>query len=164
MLGSTAFAADGPAAAAPGAPPPQPAAPKRAQRLEELFVWKLSDELKLSPTDEKKFSDLIHDLNNQKAQLHEKVEASLKKLEGAATEKARVAAFGEYRKNLQAYQNLSIEELDRVKALLGLERLAKYVEIKSDLTSKVKSLLLDRGEKKDEAPAKALPPPRIIEQ
>lgn len=146
--------------------PPQASAapePRRAQRLEELFIWKLSDELKLSPAEEKRFSDLVRELNTQKAERHQKMDDDLKKFQSAIGEKDRAAAFNEYRKSLQSYQATSVDEIDRVKTLLGLERLAKYVEVKQDLASKVKSLLLDRSDKKEE-PAKPLPPPKIIEQ
>lgn len=128
----------------------------RASRLEELMLWKMSDELRLSPADEKAFGDAVRDLNRRKTSLTERLAADLDALK-AAKDKERAPALTRYRKTLREAQDLPLEELDRMKKLLGEEKLVKYLDVKKDLADKVKALLL---EKTESAP---LPPPKLIE-
>lgn len=128
----------------------------RASRLEELMLWKMSDELRLSPTEEKAFGDAVRDLNRRKTSLTERLAADLDALK-AAKAKERPAVLTRYRKTLHEAQDLPLEEFDRMKKLLGEEKLVKYLDVKKDLADKVKALLL---EKTESAP---LPPPKLIE-
>lgn len=128
----------------------------RASRLEELMLWKMSDELRLSPADEKAFGDIVRDLNRRKTSLTERLAADLDALK-SAKDKERAPALTRYRKTLREAQDLPLEELDRMKKLLGEEKLVKYLDVKKDLADKVKALLL---EKTESAP---LPPPKLIE-
>lgn len=121
--------------------------------VEDIFIWKVSDELKLSPQEEKKFADIHRDLNKQKAELqtslsilsYEKKSDTLKK----------------YKSTLIEYNNLSIKEFDKIKGLLGEKRFLEYLSLKQDINTKLKSLVL--GEEVKVKPSK-LPPPQIIEE
>lgn len=132
-------------------------ASERPGRLEELMLWKMSDELRLAPAEEKAFSEVVRDLNRKKAELSRKLESELSMLKLAKTAKERSASLTRYRKTLNETQGLSLEEFDRLKKLFGDEKLARYLDVKKDLADKVKALLL---EKTESAP---LPPPKVIE-
>lgn len=131
-----------------------------ANRLEELILWKVSDELRLSPAEEKSFNQIWHDLNEKKATLSKELEFASQDLGKAADEKSRAAAFRRLQKTQAALGQLPVQELERLKPVLGLQRLGRYLEVKQDLANKVKTLLSEKSEKK----AKDLPPPRILEE
>lgn len=130
-------------------------------QLEELFIWKLSDELKLGPSEEKKFADLVRSLNQKKLEGTLKIEQITKEFLTAKSDKEKEAILKNLKQVYRNYNSLSLSELDEMKRLLGIQRLATYLEVKQELTAKVKSLLIQR---KDEPQKKYLPPPKIIEE
>lgn len=136
-------------------------APKK-NHLEELFIWKVSEELKLSTIEEKKFTDTIHDLNAKKQQLTQNLETATSTLIHAKNDVDRKAQFLLFKKILKDYNKLSLDELDRLNAILGIRKLSKYLEVKLDLTNKVKSLMLNPDKADHEK--KPLPKPQIIEE
>lgn len=138
------------------------AAEKRNQ-LEELLVWKMSDELKLNTQEEKKFTDIVKDINKRKSQFTQELQASLDKMSKAATIKEKDLELGRYRKSLQSYGRMSEEEFDKLKTLLGSERMVQYLQIKQDLTNRIKSMLVN-PESTPAKTAKPLPQPKLIEE
>ena len=56
-------------------------------RVEELFIWKISDELKLSVPEERSFSKLIKTLNERRSQVNEDLQAILRQLSDSKTTK-----------------------------------------------------------------------------
>ncbi|MES2801471.1 MAG: hypothetical protein V4654_03180 [Bdellovibrionota bacterium] len=141
----------------------QSAPTPKKNSVEDIFIWKVSDELKLSAFDEKKFADIHRDLNKQKLQLA----TQLQKLSFQSKENPQLPQsqasniIKDYKKTLIAYNNLSLQELDKMKALLGDKKFLDYLAIKQDINLKLKSLVL--GEDSKAKPAK-LPPPQIIEE
>ncbi len=129
-------------------------------KIEELFIWKISDELKLSTKEEKSFSDLFRDLNQKKMILGHSQDETINQLASVTKDKDRTRFLGDYRKQMQEYDKIQVREFDEMKKLLGPERLAKYIAIKRDLTNKVKTLLTEKSEKKETE----LPPPKVIEE
>ncbi|MBC7742955.1 MAG: hypothetical protein H7061_12215 [Bdellovibrionaceae bacterium] len=131
--------------------------------LEDIFIWKMSDELKLSAKDEKKFTEIQKDLNKKKSELNREIQASILTL-AASSETSSInlkVALKRHRELLVQYNQLGIIEFDLIKKLLGERKFANYLEIKSELTSKVKSLLIGEKDKK-EPTTTALPTPKII--
>lgn len=127
--------------------------------IEDIFIWKMSDELKLTAQEEKKFSEIHKNLNKQKAELNKKIQDTTQQL----SDNPILAKT--LRKAIVEYNQLSLTEFDSMKKLLGAKRFTIYLQFKSELTNKVKSLLT--GEKpsekeKKEAPATPLPPPQVI--
>ena len=59
----------------------------KRNQLEELFIWKLSDELKLSPVEEKKFTDIVKNLNKKKADLNHSLSEAIDKMKQASSTK-----------------------------------------------------------------------------
>lgn len=137
---------------------PAGAAEKRNQ-LEELMIWKFSDELKLTSLEEKKFSEILRSLNEEKAALNQSLQGAVEKMAKADTKKAKEDELNRYRKLLQSYARLGEQELDRLKPLLGIDRLAQYLALKQDIANKIKTLLSS-----DAGAGKALPPPKLIEE
>lgn len=131
--------------------------------VEDIFIWKVSDELKLSAAEEKKFADIHRDLNKQKLQFA----TQLQKLSFQSKENPQLPQsqasniIKNYKNTLIAYNDLSLQELDKMKALLGDKKFLDYLAIKQDINLKLKSLVL--GEEPKAKPAK-LPPPQIIEE
>ncbi|QDK47556.1 hypothetical protein DOM22_16530 [Bdellovibrio sp. ZAP7] len=137
-----------------------PSGAKRNQ-LEELMIWKMSDELKLSANEEKKFSEIIKDLNKRKSELNKSLQSSLASLGNIKDAKKLEAEFSSYKKSLQAFNKISEEELDKLKPLLGTERTVQYLQIKQDLATRIKATLTNPDAPlKDEK--KPLPAPKLI--
>ncbi len=139
----------------------------KKNQSEELFIWKLSDELKLGPLEEKKFAELVRTLNQKKFQGTQKIEQVTKELLIAKTDKEKELVLKSLKKAYLDYNQLSILELEEMKKLLGIQRLTSYLEAKQELTAKVKSLLIQKGDdrdKKESAGRKELPTPKIIEE
>lgn len=128
-------------------------------QLEEIFVWKVSDELKLSIDQEKKFSEIMKKIGDKKLRFNSEVTDALAQM----GDKAKApAALKKYRQSLEQLQKLNLEEFDEVRKLFGEEKTAQYFKIKSDVTSKIKALLVN--EKDTGKVKKILPPPKVIEE
>ena len=127
--------------------------------LEDIFIWKMSDELKLSAVEERQFTDINKLLNKKKSVINRKIQDSIQKLAETDSE----AILKNHKTLIQEYNQIAIAEFDLIKKLLGTKRFVRYLKIKSELTTKVKSILI--GEKnidKDESKEKQLPPPKVI--
>ncbi len=130
----------------------------KKNQLEDIFIWKISDELKLTAQQEKTFTEVSKDLNRKKSELNRKIQECILKLK----EKNQEAVLQSYRKLMTEYNQLSLKEFDAIKKLLGSQKFAEYLQIKNELTSKVKSILIGEraGEKKEQTVK--LPPPKVI--
>lgn len=149
-------------------------APK--SKLEELFIWKMSDELALKSEEEKQFAEMVRDLDQRKFDLNQQMQTHLEKMTSAKTEKEKANELAQYKKSLQSYNRISEEEIDRVQKILGTARTVQYLQAKKDLTNRLKSLLANpdtstggNGTNSSPAPEttrtkKPLPSPKVIEQ
>lgn len=139
----------------------------RKSYLEDIFIWKMSDELKLSVADEKKFSEIHKELNRKKSDLNKDIQASIDQLDVIKSKpEAEINKhINTYKNLLKKYNQLSVEEAESMHKLLGSKKFLDYLQVKNEITNKVKSMLI--GEKKDnrdEKPMNPLPPPKIIQQ
>jgi hypothetical protein len=134
---------------------------EKRNQLEELFIWKMSDELKLSSTEEKKFTEIVKNLNKKKADLNKALQEGVTKMGQATTSAKKNEEFNSYKKNLSAYNKVSEEELDKLKPLLGLDRTIQYLQFKQDISNRIKATLAN-----PDAPMKVekktLPTPKVI--
>lgn len=137
------------------------AAEKRNQ-LEELLIWKMSDELKLNPMEEKKFTEIVKSLNTKKTELNQNLQSSVDKMSKSSSAKHKEEELNRYRKILQNYSRMAEEEFDRLKPLLGAERMAQYLVIKQDLTNRIKTMLANP--EANGKGSKPLPQPKLIEE
>lgn len=147
----------------------QVAPESRKSYLEDIFIWKVSDELKFSVHEEKKFQEIQKDLNKKKSNLNKKIQSSLEKLPDVRKQSDNQVKvhLDKHRNLLRSYNQLSVEEFDGMRKLLGSKKFVEYLQIKNDLTNKVKLLLVGEKEKKDSAGEKinlSLPAPKVILQ
>lgn len=144
---------------------PSLAQAEKRNQLEELFIWKMSEELKLTAVEEKRFTEIVKSINTEKSNLNKTLQESVGQMTKVSGEKAQGEALKKYRKDLARYNRLSEDEIDRMQALLGVSRTIQYLQIKQDLTNKVKSLLVSPDTKtKPDAKSPAMPAPRVIEE
>ena len=120
---------------------------KSRKRLEELFIWKLSDILALDAEQDARFRRLIHDLNKTKTEAQTKMRDSLKQLESEHGKEAQRLALMAYRQQLKIYLEVQNEELQKIEELLGAEMLATYLLTKAKLTENLKVMITNQGEK-----------------
>jgi len=127
--------------------------------IEDIFIWRMSDELKLSANEEKKFTAIHKDLNKKKSDLNKDIQEATQALK-SPTE----AEVKQLRKLIHDYNQISLQEFDSMKKLLGLKKFAEYLQVKSELTTRVKNLLSgDKSNDKDKKEANVkLPPPQVI--
>lgn len=128
--------------------------------IEDIFIWKISDELKLTVSEEKKFTEISKSLNKKKSELNKKINEAVMNLSSNSSEEALAV----YKKLLQEYNQLNINEFDLMKKLLGTKKFISYVKIKYELTNKIKSAILSDKNNEDSVnkPTAPLPPPKVI--
>ncbi len=148
--------------------------PKK-NHIEELFIWKVSDELNLTAQEEKKFTEIYKKLNAKKNEIQIQIN-NLNlyiKQTNDFSKKNLSAKVKEYKKLIHDLNTINIQEIDLVSELLGEKRFLEYLAIKQDINLKLKSLVLgdDPTKKTANSPVsasdpkpKALPPPQIIEE
>lgn len=136
-------------------------AAEKKNQLEELLIWKMSEELKLTPVEEKKFSDIVKKLNEKKGTLNRDLQHSVEKMGALSKSKLKEEELNRYRKLTQNYGRLGEEEFDQLKGLLGVDRMARYLQVKQDLTNRIKTMLSNPESSKG---GQVLPPPQLIEE
>ena len=129
-------------------------------QLEDLFIWKMSEELKLSPVEEKRFTDTVKTLNQKKSDLNKELQDSLANMAKAETDKQKAEQLKNYKRTLHAYNVVSEEEVEKIQGMLGAARTIQYLQIKQDLTNRIKTMLTTPEGSK----AKPLPAPKVIEE
>jgi hypothetical protein len=112
----------------------------RSTRVEELFIWKISEELKLSVKEEKDVSSLIKELNQRKSEANEKIEDLVQK-QATSGDTSAPAFLKDYKAAINNYNKISVDEIDRVQKLLPKAKAARYFVVKSDLSKRIRSLL-----------------------
>ncbi len=132
----------------------------KKSHLEDIFIWKMSDELRLTAQQERQFTEINKLLNKKKSELNRKIQESIQKLTANDSD----MLLRKHKKLIQEYNEIAITEFDSIKKLLGNEKFVSYLKIKNELTTKIKSILI--GDKappeKDDRKLKQLPPPKVI--
>lgn len=113
---------------------------RERRRLEELFIWKMSEELKLSVETETPFAEAIRALNREKSAVNQELARALHEIEKANSPKEREAALKKYEKAWRQYGELPIKEINRMRPILGVEKLGQYLVGKSLMAEKLKAL------------------------
>ena len=72
--------------------------------LEDIFIWKMSDELKLTAQEERQFTDINKQLNRKKSELNRKIQASVQSLSEADSD----SALKKHKKLIQEYNDISV--------------------------------------------------------
>jgi hypothetical protein len=113
---------------------------RERRRLEELFIWKMSEELKLAVEIETPFAEAIRALNREKAKVNQDLSKALQEIENSKTVKQREVALQNYEMAWRRYGDLPIKEMVRMRPILGSEKLGQYLVVKSLMAEKLKSL------------------------
>ena len=135
---------------------------KQKRRLEDLFIWKISDELKLTIQEEKNVAELIRKTSELKNTNNARMNELIKKLSVNQSKQS----LNEYKKLMTEYHQINLNEVESIEKAIGYEKTIRYILVKNDLTQKVKSILAT-GEVTPATPssaAKPLPQPKIIEE
>ena len=122
---------------------------KNRSRIEELFKWKVSDSLNLASDDENKFSQIMKELADKRKVISERIERLVQQMVDAKGDKEREGLLRSYQEELKNQSDLQIQEVQKLKALFGTEKMTRYLVLKNDLSLKLRGLLSGRhgGEK-----------------
>ena len=145
--------------------------PDKSNRMEEILVWKLSEELKLNSRDEKKVSELIRQLNEEKSQRASEIEALQVKMSTDLPPSEAKSLLRTYEKALKTYNQISVDEIQRVQKILDPQKSMRYFAVKGGLSQRIRAILgyNSRSEKHTKAEVdilektEKLPEPKIIE-
>jgi len=113
---------------------------RERKRLEEVFIWKMSEELRLSVEIETTFAEAIRALNREKHSANSEVSMALVALEKSKSPKERDQALKRYERAWRSYGELPIREVSRMKPILGVEKLGQYLVAKSQMAERLKAL------------------------
>jgi hypothetical protein len=117
----------------------------KKNQIEDIFIWKLSDELQLSAKQEKEFGDIHRSLNKKKSELSEQIknaQTDLKKTDIKMSVFDQNKLIKKNRILLMQLNQLSVDEFDSMKKLLGSEKFLQYLFLKQELNTKFKSMVL----------------------
>jgi hypothetical protein len=118
----------------------KPALSDTSKKVEDLFIWKVSDELKLSTKQEQQFSKMIRDLGAQKAEISEKIQKNILALSLKKGKGLRVA-LTDYKKSLKELNQINLREIELIEGQFGPEKAAQYIQLKQTLAEQIKSAL-----------------------
>lgn len=136
--------------------------------IEDIFIWKVSDELQLTAKQEKQFSEIHKSLNSKKLILTDS-QAQLVKLLGQKpiSDSDLKKHLQSYRQNILQLNEISQQEFDQTRKALGDKKMSEYLVFKQELAEKFKSLLVDQKRKSKEVDGKKtseLAAPAVIEE
>jgi hypothetical protein len=121
------------------------------ERLNRIFYWHLSDDLKLSPQQEKSMIQIIEDIQTRRQSAlsdRDKALEALKKLGKSPTASDSEKVLSRYRKTLEVVGALDVEEADRLKKLLGPATLVRFYVVREEVLGRVKEALQNVKDKK----------------
>lgn len=133
---------------------------KQVKKFEDLFIWKISDELKLTTLEETSVSNIIRESNKKKAAGNTELEVLYKKLKEETTESGRKSTFAKIKTAHRAQLAVTLDELENIQKNIGLKKLGQYLELKRDLAEKIKNMWIQHEKKS----GGTLPPPKVIEE
>lgn len=142
--------------------------PPKKNQFDSIFIWKISDELKLSVQEEKKFTEIFQKLSQKKNELLKSQQNIMTEIElsqnSAKNEaKQQAALLKKYRLNLEQVNKISLDEFDQVKMLFGDQKMLRYLKVKNEVTNKLKNTLVNEIPAVKEKKLN-LPIPKIIER
>lgn len=123
------------------ADPPQ--AGRAIDRLHQILVWQIADELGLNPEKEKALSKIMQETRTAKEQaLTDRNNAleALKKSGKDVTKKDAEKLLQQYEKSIKRLADLDVSELQALKKLLGPEQTARFLSLKEDVLEKLKKV------------------------
>lgn len=133
---------------------------KIRQRVEQLFVWKVSDRLQLTPDQESKFEAAFKKITEEKQKNSQELDTALVNLEKAKADKKQSAKLLKtYLDLIKKSNQLPNREMDTVSKIFGSEKMVEYVLLKREMTQKFKDALVQGRDSKAE-----LKEPSVIQE
>lgn len=126
--------------------------PTDRNRFEEMFIWKMSEELDLEVKEEKKLSEIIKTNNRLRAKISLDTEEVLKRLGSAKNKNERELLLGQYKKLLAQNSQLLLNEVDQLNREIGIDKAAKYFVLKNEMAQKLKSLVMTPDKNRSNKP------------
>ena len=136
-------------------------------KIEDLLIWKISEDLKLTVPEEKNLSEIIKTISLKKQQSSLKLDELIQQMPKLNSNAEKIKALNEYKAQLKSINALSVQEIEQVQKALGADKAAKYLVVKSEVANRIRSLLTtqDRAEGKVvEVKDAKLPEPKVIEE
>ncbi|MBX9766826.1 MAG: hypothetical protein K2X47_06105 [Bdellovibrionales bacterium] len=118
---------------------------KARSRLEELFRWKVSDTLLLDTKEETKFNDTLKEISERRRTSQEKMDLTTQKISKATSPQEIESLVKDYEVALKDYTSSQHDEFTKLKKLFGAEKFGKYLALKYDISSKLKSAISTRA-------------------
>ena len=138
---------------------------KMKQRLEQLFIWRVSDRLQLTPGEESKFTDQFKKLSEERAKLSQELESTLDKIDKDKENSERTSKLlTDYTSVLRKYNQVQSKEMDVMSKLFGTKKMVQYVLLKREMTQKFKDVLSQQSSGTKPVEKANLKEPEIIEQ
>ncbi len=129
-------------------------------KTEEIYIWKLSDELKLSATEEQTFSDFIREMNRRRYGLNQAIQDNIAMMSKVKLKSEKEKLLLAHKNLLKNFNDINLDEVEKISKMLGAEKGTQYFVLKNEMNSKFKELLLSSDKKKEIT----TPPKIIIEQ
>jgi len=118
------------------------------ERLNKIFYWQLSDELKLSSDDEKKMTKILESFRSRKETLILKRDTLLAKIEahevGSHDETQCELLIEEYKQVLASLAKMDIGQLEELEALLGKAKLLTFLKTHRQMSDQLRRNLTQR--------------------
>lgn len=128
-------------------------------KTEEIYIWKLSDELKLSTKEEQTFSEYIRDINKKRMTINQSIQENILQMSKVKSKNEQEKLLNQHKSLLKKFSELNLDEVEKISKLLGPEKGVQYFVLKNEMNSRFKELLLTSDRKKE-----ITTPPKIIEQ
>lgn len=136
--------------------------------IEDIFIWKVSDELQFTAKQEKQFSDIHKSLNAKKLKLNDAQTQLVKQLNQKSLSETELKKhLQNFRQNLLQLNEISLQEFEQTRKALGDKKMGEYLVFKQELAEKFKSLLVDQKNKPKDIESKKtseLATPAVIEE
>ena len=109
---------------------------------------------------------MIKTLNERRSRVNDDLQNILKRLSDSKTTREKEKLLAEQKRLLRSYNELSLEEAEKVQKLFGIDRTAHYFVLKNDLTNRLKTALIssDKGAVAAPIVQVKLGPPTVIEE
>jgi hypothetical protein len=115
---------------------------KMRSRLEQLFIWRVSDKLQLTPDEETKFTNAYKKLSDDRTAAFRKIDDIVSKLaEQKDDKKARAKLWIEYEDASKKANKVQENEIPTLKKIFTTDQLVEYVVLKREMFHKFREAL-----------------------
>lgn len=114
---------------------------KSWQRIQEIFIWKVSDQLDLNEKKEKELQDIVFTLSKQKRDASAEMSNLIEKIKQSSSVEEKGKLIVSYENALKKYNAANVYEINKLGKIFTTEQLAEYLVLKKELTEKLKMVL-----------------------